>query len=225
MKTSTIVLALLAQAMDITAVEWLCCTDTIDYSNNGCTSLGVGTGCEEPSRLLALPRELRDMIIDHTFTDTVVEVYSREDRSAGRTHTAAARNAGLLLTCTQLYAETKKPYFQKSIFHACEQKFMEQFPSGLEVNAVEERKAITKLHCEFDGGGWYGYRQCTRPSHGECGTSETLEFRERMRSEPGRLMTRIDLYDVPKSAVIVAFTVEKAESRGCMYHRRSRGDE
>ncbi|KAF2162712.1 hypothetical protein M409DRAFT_26949 [Zasmidium cellare ATCC 36951] len=59
-----------------------------------------------PSHLLALPRELRDIIYEYTFT-TVVQI---TDRSS------ASHNAGLLSTCHQTRAEAVKLYYLRTTF-------------------------------------------------------------------------------------------------------------
>lgn len=61
----------------------------------------------EQSKLLALPRELRDLIYSFAFVDTEVQPSSRGLEAPG---------ASLLLTCQQVYLEARKPYYQDSIF-------------------------------------------------------------------------------------------------------------
>ncbi|KAF2162707.1 hypothetical protein M409DRAFT_26944 [Zasmidium cellare ATCC 36951] len=67
-----------------------------------------------PCRLLALPRELRDIIYEYTFTSFERNIRKRLKREAKPT--AGNCNASLVLTCKQIHAESIKAYYLHTIF-------------------------------------------------------------------------------------------------------------
>ncbi|KAK4494830.1 hypothetical protein PRZ48_014186 [Zasmidium cellare] len=103
------------------------------------------------SRLLALPRELRDVIYEYTFTTTV----QIGDRSLRR------RNAGILSTCHQIRAEAIKLYYQRTVFEAIgkrssllEQRLLHYFQDL----PRQSRSYIRTIHVsiyDYDHGGFF----------------------------------------------------------------------
>lgn len=86
-----------------------------------------------PFRFLALPRELRDLIYEYVFSGVYVPL--------GFT-SIQARNAGLLLTCHQTYAESTFAYYNLSSFNV---KRLWACTSWMAELGIEQQKCVSEV--------------------------------------------------------------------------------
>ncbi|KAF2165982.1 hypothetical protein M409DRAFT_23709 [Zasmidium cellare ATCC 36951] len=97
-----------------------------------------------PSRLLALPRELRDEIYEHTFSDTIHVHTRRKD--------IRTRNAGLA-TCKQIRHEALKAYYGRTTFRVSDAFWDPHLHTARFLKSVppEHRNFITTIHVHCVG--------------------------------------------------------------------------